>query len=81
MPDLCQAGEESTNSRDLVMTYDEIRKMPRCINKIPVGSHGVHESCTRGYQILQKVIWLLEQKCSPEAVLELIRMMDSNQDD
>jgi hypothetical protein len=58
------------------VTYDEIRKMPTVIDGIPLGAVGVHESVLRGYQILQKVKWLLEVDTQPGVIMELVHMME-----
>jgi hypothetical protein len=60
-----------------MLQYNEIAKMPTCIDNIPPGSRGVHESCTRAYQILEKVKWLLERATDSEVILELIRLMET----
>src|SRR5579859_4020069 len=82
-PALCRPCAGRTGSgaerpfRGENMTYDEIAKLPTVIDKIPDGSRGVHESCTRAYQILTKVKWLLEKRTHPDVITELISLMET----
>ena len=62
------------------MKITEIQQMPTCINVIPQGATGVHESCVRSYQILEKVKYLLNKKVPSEIVIELINEMELKDD-
>jgi len=62
------------------MNYDTIRGMPTTVTGVPSGTNGVHESCLRAYQILEKVKWLLNEGSSSHVVLELIKMMELGND-
>jgi len=63
------------------MPYKTIANMPTVLKPEDVtDSHckGWHESLLRAFHILQKVKWLLEKGTDNEVVLELIRVMESN---
>jgi hypothetical protein len=59
------------------MTYDEIRAMPVVVSDDTPNCHRWHESVLRGYQILQKVKWLLESGASSAVIMELIELMET----
>jgi hypothetical protein len=50
--------------------------METVIKDIPSACQGVHESMTRGYQILEKVKYLLELETNPKVIRELISFME-----
>ena len=52
--------------------------MPTCVDSIPVGALGVHESCTRAYHILDKVVSYLERGVPANVVIELIKEMQGD---
>lgn len=52
------------------MSLADIRSFPNLFFA-PGGSH-VHESCLRGYQILEKVKELLEKQTPPAVILEIV---------
>lgn len=62
------------------MTYPEIANMPTKLTRKDVQEDckGWHESLLRSYHIVQKVKILLEKNTSPELVLELIALMESD---
>ena len=57
--------------------YLEIRKMETCIDVIPSGCKGVHESVLRAYQILRKTKELCKKGVPTDVILELIELMES----
>lgn len=56
----------------------DTRKFPTCVDEIPSGAKGVHESCLRSYQILQQVKYFLKKGTPTEIVLELISEMEAD---
>ena len=58
------------------MTLKEIAGMPTCVDKIPPGSTGVHESCLKAYQILNYAKGLLVKGTPPDVVLKLIQELE-----
>lgn len=53
------------------MTLAEIRALPTSI-KLQGGSTETHESITRSWHTLNKVIELLEKKCPHAVIIEII---------
>lgn len=53
-----------------------ICQLPTSVTEIPVGSKGVHESCLRAYQIVEKVKTYLDLKYPHDVILELINIME-----
>lgn len=58
------------------MKIYEIREMPICVDEIPAGAKGVHESTLMAYQILQKVKSYLRRGVPADVVMELIEEME-----
>ena len=59
------------------MEIKSISEMPTCVDSIPVGSKGVHESTLRAYQILERTKDFLKRGVPQDIVLELIEEMES----
>lgn len=49
------------------------------IQSMPTNMQNIHESCFRSYQILEKVIEMLNRGDSKETILELIQLMKFRQ--
>ena len=60
------------------MRITEIQQMPTTVKEIPTGSTGVHESCLRAFNILNKVKYLLSKNVPNDILLELINEMELN---
>jgi len=59
------------------MNIKSISEMPTCVETIPAGCKGVHESTLRAYQILKKVKNFLERGVPQDVILELVEEMES----
>lgn len=59
------------------MKIVDINRMPTCIETIPAGSSGVHESSLRAYHILRKAQELLALGTPSGVVLDLIAEMEA----
>lgn len=59
------------------MLISDIRKRPTTVTDIPDRCVGVHESCLRAYQILQKVKYLFAEGVPLKIVLELVKEMET----
>ena len=62
------------------MRLQEIIKIPTVIKEIPDGSTGVHESCVRSYQILNKVKYYLSKNVPNDIIIELIDELENKYD-
>jgi hypothetical protein len=58
------------------MNISEIRNRPTCVDSVPVGCSGVHESTLRAYQILEKAKDFMRRGTPSDVVLELIAEME-----
>ena len=58
------------------MTIREIQARATCVDSIPFGSKGVHESMLRAYQILKRVRDWLTRGVPAAVILELIDEME-----
>ena len=58
------------------MSLKEINEMPTCVDIIPVGCKGVHESTLRSFNILRKVKDYLNRGIEHKLILELIEEME-----
>lgn len=58
------------------MRISDIREMDTCVDKIPFGARGVHESCLRSYNILTQVKCYLLKNVPNDVILELIDEME-----
>lgn len=59
------------------MRMTKIHQMPTCIDEIPAGTKGIHESCLRAYQILEKTKELLSLGTPAGVVLDFISDMEA----
>jgi hypothetical protein len=57
----------------------DIQKIPTCVDAIPAGAKGVHESVLRAYQILERVKDYLRRGVPGDVTLELIKEMEGDQ--
>lgn len=59
------------------MKIIDINRMPTCLEEIPPGASGVHESVLRSYHILEKAKEYLSLGVPAMVVLDLIAEMES----
>jgi len=55
-----------------VSTWTHIRTLPTSVTEVPRECSGVHESCLRSYQILEKVKEYLVRGVPADVILELV---------
>lgn len=54
------------------MKWVDIAAMPQSVAEVPQGYRGIHESCLRSYQLLEKVKDYLRRGVPADVLLELI---------